>query len=140
MNEKKAQDQRLNYLVEEFKADSVQYKDLQTPNDNEGKRRILRSLMNIRMPRKMDEAVLAVQDEYLQERIRENGIVEPADIPVIRDRMSVWQGDITRLAVDAIVNAANSQMLGCFVPMHTCIDKATHIRITHLSNSTMASC
>ena len=126
MNEKKAQDQRLNYLVEEFKADSVQYKDLQTPNDDEGKRRILRSLMNIRMPRKMDEAVLAVQDEYLQERIRENGIVEPADIPVIRDRMSVWQGDITRLAVDAIVNAANSQMLGCFVPMHTCIDNCIH--------------
>ena len=140
MNEIKTQNQRLDYLVEEFKADSVQYKDLQTPNDTEGKRRILRSLMNIRMPRGMDKAVLAVQDDYLQQRIRENGIVEPADIPIIRDRMSIWQGDITRLAVDVIVNAANSRMLGCFVPMHTCIDKATHIRITHPSNCIMVSC
>ncbi|MBO4831621.1 MAG: protein-ADP-ribose hydrolase [Oscillospiraceae bacterium] len=131
MRGKRTQEERLEYLVEAFKEDSGEYRHLQTPADTEGRRRLLRSLMNIRMPREMDPAVLQVQDEYLQERIRENGIVTLPEIPAIADRgsahpfaehISVWQGDITRLAVDAVVNAANSQMLGCFVPMHTCID------------------
>ncbi len=120
------QEQRLAFLVEAFKADSVAYKDIETPKDTEGKRRLLRSLMNIRMPGAMADDVLAVQDAYLRERAREKGIVELSDIPIVRDRISLWQGDITRLAADAIVNAANSQMLGCFVPMHACIDNCIH--------------
>ena len=129
------QNERLDFLIEQFKEDSIQYRALETPTDAAGKKRILRSLMNIRMPKMMPPAVLNIQDEYLQERSRENGIVTLDMIPAISerdskhafaDKLSVWQGDITRLAVDAIVNAANSQMLGCFVPMHTCIDNCIH--------------
>ncbi len=127
--------ERLDYLVEQFKEDSVQYRDLKSPDDTEGKKRTLRSLMNIRMPGSLPGKVLAVQDEYLQERSREKGVVYLSDIPAAAelgssrshaDRLSVWKGDITRLAADAIVNAANSQMLGCFVPMHNCIDNCIH--------------
>jgi len=126
MSVKMTQDQRLTYLVEQFKADSGNYRDLAVPEDTEGRQRILRSLMNVRMPGRLPDEVVRVQDEYLRERNAEKGIVTPDEIPVIKNRLSVWTGDITRLAVDAIVNAANAQMLGCFVPMHRCIDNCIH--------------
>jgi len=136
MNGVTTQEQRLEYLLEAFKADSGEYKNLDIPNSIEGKKRVLRFLMNVRMPGQMDAAVLGVQDAYLQVRAEEKGIVRLADIPTAKealgsarrfaDTLSLWQGDITRLAVDAIINAANSQMLGCFIPMHTCIDNTIH--------------
>ena len=97
------QQERLSYLVEEFKADSGEYRTMQTPADEEGKRQVLRSLMNIRMPRGMSSDVLDVQDAYLRERAEEKGVVRLSDIPELRGGMSIWQGDISRLAVDAIV-------------------------------------
>lgn len=120
------QDQRLGYLLDKFKKDSGKYKNLQAGESIEDKRVALRSLMNIRMPGLMDEKTLEIQDEYLSYRLAEKGIVSLDSIPEATDKISIWQGDITLLKVDAIVNAANSQMLGCFVPMHTCIDNCIH--------------
>lgn len=136
MGADKKQEERLDYLLHEFKEDSGRYRDLETGKDYGEKRMLLRSLMNIRMPGKMNENVVKVQDEFLTEEAREKGIVELTDIPTAAeqygsshpyaDKISVWQGDITRLRAGAIVNAANSQMLGCFVPCHKCIDNAIH--------------
>jgi len=129
-------DRLLDALLERFKADSGRYRDLEVPADGASKRRALRSLMNIRMPRPLDGETLRLQDEYLSQRSKERGVVTLDTIPTIArqygserpasDILSLWQGDITRLAVDAIVNAANSRMLGCFVPMHSCIDNCIH--------------
>ena len=132
----KKQEERLDYLLEAFKKDSLWYKDLEVGEDYQEKRRALRSLMNIRMPGAMDPEVLEVQDEFLREEAAEKGIVTLEEIPTavrqygsrkpFGDKISIWQGDITRLQVGAIVNAANSQMLGCFHPCHGCIDNAIH--------------
>lgn len=126
MKEGMTQQERLDFLVEAFKQDSAQYQHVPTPPDAQAKWRLLRSLMNIRMPRKMDPSILSVQDAYLRQITLEKGIVRLSDIPLLRESLSLWQGDITRLEADAIVNAANSRMLGCFVPMHSCIDNCIH--------------
>ncbi len=130
------QSERLDVLVRRFAEDSRRYKNIDAGRTDEEKRVTLRSLMNIRMPRPMDAETLKIQDEYLSERAMEKGVVSLEDIPTIRqsllslhpqaDRLSLWQGDITRLRVGAIVNAANAGMLGCFQPMHTCIDNCIH--------------
>jgi O-acetyl-ADP-ribose deacetylase (regulator of RNase III) len=130
------QEERLDYLLDEFKKDSVTYRNLEVEDSFKEKRMALRSLMNIRAPKHMGEAVLTVQDAFLKEEAKEKGIVDVKDIPTVdetvgsrnpfADKIAVWQGDITRLKIGAIVNAANSQMLGCFVPCHRCIDNAIH--------------
>ncbi len=91
------------------------------------RRGLLRSLMNLRPPLPLKAAFLAVQDELLQSERDEKGVVNVSGLPATRDpRILLWRGDITRLAADAIVNAANAAMLGCFVPCHGCIDNAIH--------------
>lgn len=91
------------------------------PDNEEQLAQVFRALRNIRPPMPVDSRLLQVQDEELQWQLHTRGTVTPH-----HHSMGVWQGDITRLAVDAIVNAANAQMLGCFVPLHGCIDNAIH--------------
>ena len=129
--------EKADILLEKLKADSTEYKELETKGYSlKEKKNVIRSLMNIRMPGKLSRELVDLQDEYLREERNAKGIVRMADIPTIEkaynskspygNKVSLWQGDITRLEVGAIVNAANSQMLGCFVPCHRCIDNAIH--------------
>ena len=128
---------KTDLLLEKLKEDSAEYKELKTTGYSpEEKKNTIRSLMNIRMPRELSDELLNLQNEYLKEELSAKGMVSLSDIPTIKeqfnskfphaDKISLWQGDITRLNVGAIVNAANSQMLGCFVPCHRCIDNAIH--------------
>lgn len=120
------QDERLDYLLHCLLAEHKEYADIHVPDDLFEKRRLLRSLMNVRSPIPASAEFLAVQDAYLQERLSERVVTRLMDLKPAQPGLYLWQGDITTLAVDAIVNAANSQMLGCFVPCHGCIDNAIH--------------
>lgn len=114
----------INYLLKE----QEEYQNIQIPKDSQGQQNLLRSLMNVRMPNPIEDNFLKIQDEYLQIRNHERGIVDVEKLRPVDsdDRLYIWQGDITTLKCDAIVNACNSQMLGCFSPMHDCIDNFIH--------------
>lgn len=111
------QDERLIFLLRDLLAERKEYEDIPVPDSLSEKRRLLRSLMNVRPPVPVREDFLRVQDAYLVDRLAERGVTRLKDLTPVRPGLYLWQGDITTLAVDAIVNAANSQMLGCFVPL-----------------------
>ena len=123
---------RLDYLIDYLLKENPQYSEMEIPSDLQGKRDLFRALRNVRWPKPVSEEFLRLQDEELQEQLKGKGVVELNACEDAINRVStnkqllVWQGDITRLKVDAIVNAANSQMLGCFHPLHKCIDNAIH--------------
>lgn len=115
-------------LSERYGADAP---ELQMVGEIENERelfRLFRNLVNTREPVEAAPDFLEVQDRVLQEMISEVGVTEASELArvPVDNRISFWRGDITTLAVDAIVNAANSQMLGCWVPGHYCIDNAIH--------------
>lgn len=100
--------------------------DASVPQDEEEQKRLLRGLMNVRYPKKCAPAFLQIQDEYLKEEIAGKGITDCEDLIPAAEGLYIWQGDITTLRCDAIVNAANSGMTGCYVPNHSCIDNCIH--------------
>ncbi len=122
MNQKERREYLLHYLLVE----NTQITDKRIPSSEQEQKMFLRGLFNIRMPRKVTPEFLKIQDEYLQAELEAKGIIDIADLQPIQPDLYLWQGDITRLRCGAIVNAANSQMLGCFCPNHGCIDNAIH--------------
>ncbi len=120
------QEEKRKYLIKTLLAEQPRYRDIEIPEETGEQKRLLRSLFNVRVPRKISEDFLKVQDEYLQEATKEKGITDLNDLQPIQDDIYLWQGDITTLRCDAIVNAANSGMTGCYQPCHNCIDNCIH--------------
>ena len=120
------QAQRRLFLIQSLLKEKPEYWDIDIPTESERQRQLLRGLMNVRKPRHIGAEFLQVQDEYLQGETTAKGITDVADLTPIQLGLYLWQGDITTLKCDAIVNAANSGMTGCYVPNHRCIDNAIH--------------
>ena len=123
---------RLDFLIDYLIKEDPQYSEMEIPTTEQGKRDLFRALRNVREPKPVSEEFLRLQDEELQAQLQGKGIVELVDIMDVGrgekffaptgKQLLLWQGD----RVDAIVNAANAQMLGCFHPLHGCIDNAIH--------------
>ena len=122
------QRERRIYLINALMEELPEYKAIRIPDDDRGQQRLLRTLFNVRPPFPASAEFLEIQDAYLSERIRERGITDVSQLKASKtnDRVYLWQGDITTLMCDAIVNAANSALLGCFQPCHSCIDNIVH--------------
>lgn len=122
--------EQLRFLIAELQKEMPEYAEEDPSKEEAGAFELFRALANLRMPgaHKLPEEFYAVEAEVLRAITEGKGVTNGESLaPVKTDpRLAIWQGDITTLKVDAIVNAANSQMLGCFVPRHYCIDNAIH--------------
>ena len=120
------QSERRLFLIQSLLKENPEYRDMNIPADANSQRQLLRGLLNIREPRPIGTDFLKMQDEYLQTETAAKGITDAADLTPAQPGLYLWQGDITTLKCDAIVNAANSGMTGCYCPNHGCIDNAIH--------------
>lgn len=114
------------YLIKSLLSEQKRYADIAVPSDTQGQKDLLRSLMNVRMPSPLSDEYIKTESEYLKEETERKGVTHFCDLPPVLNGIYLWQGDITTLDCDAIVNAANSAMLGCFQPLHNCIDNCIH--------------
>lgn len=120
------QAQRRLLLIQSLLKEKPAYRDLGIPAEPESQRQLLRELLNLRVPQHADADFLQMQDAYLQGETAAKVITDIADLTPIQPGLYLWQGDITTLKCDAIANAANSGMTGCYIPNHRCIDNAIH--------------
>lgn len=120
------QEEKRLYLIKNLLDENNKYNDVKIPNDELEQKILLRSLFNVRYPAPIGADFLNTQDEYLKEEIRAKGITDIKDLKQVEDGIYLWQGDITTLKCDAIVNAANSGLTGCYIPCHNCIDNIIH--------------
>lgn len=120
------QSEKRLFLIQSLLKERPEYRDLSIPSESDSQRQLLRGLMNIREPQRTDAEFLKTQDAYLQGETAAKGITDIAGLTPIQPGLYLWQGDITTLKCDAIVNAANSGMTGCYIPNHRCIDNAIH--------------
>ena len=122
MNKEQLVDQLLQDLLHEEK----KYHHITIPTNYIQKRRLLRGVMNLRLPKPISEEVLKKEDTLLQLELQEKHITDVNEIKPKEGKIAIWRGDITTLKIGAIVNAGNASLLGCFIPNHTCIDNAIH--------------
>ena len=113
-------------LIQSLLKEHPEYRDIDIPADTDSQRQLLRGLMNLRRPARIGAEFLQMQDAYLQGETAAKGVTDAADLTPIQPGLYLWQGDIATLKCDAIVNAANSGMTGCYIPNHRCIDNAIH--------------
>lgn len=120
------QAERRRFLIDALLAERPSCRKQDVPNDAQRQKILLRALMNVRPPKPVSSEFLTVQDAYLRQALAEDGITRAEDLTPVDGDLYLWQGDMTRLACGAIVNAANSGMTGCYVPNHACIDNCIH--------------